>query len=126
MSAQENLRVAREATDAFERHDLPALEGLVADDVVWHIIGSSEPFHGKDALRAMEPGTASAGYDITGSTHDILASDDHAVVLVNATATRDGKTFDYRTAEIYHIRDGKITERWAFSDDTAAIAQFFA
>jgi len=32
----------------------------------------------------------------------------------------------YRTAEIYHIRDGKVTARWAFSDDTAAINEFFA
>jgi ketosteroid isomerase-like protein len=47
-------------------------------------------------------------------------------VLVNATATKGGRTFTYRAAEIYHIRDGKIAERWAFSDDTAAIAAFFA
>jgi uncharacterized protein len=65
-------------------------------------------------------------YEITGTSHDILASDDHAIVLVEATATRGGKTFTYRTAEIYHIRDGKVTERWAFSDDTAAITAFFA
>jgi ketosteroid isomerase-like protein len=32
----------------------------------------------------------------------------------------------YRTAEIMHFRDGKITARWAFSDDTAAINEFFA
>jgi hypothetical protein len=29
-------------------------------------------------------------------------------------------------AEIYHIRGGQVAERWAFSDDTAAIAEFFA
>jgi ketosteroid isomerase-like protein len=37
-----------------------------------------------------------------------------------------GRSFTYRTAEIYHIRDGKIAARWAFSDDTAAINEFFA
>jgi ketosteroid isomerase-like protein len=31
----------------------------------------------------------------------------------------------YRTAEIYHVADGKVTARWAFSDDTAAINEFF-
>jgi ketosteroid isomerase-like protein len=55
-----------------------------------------------------------------------VANDDHTIALVDATATRGGKTFTYRTAEIYHIRDGKIAERWAFSDDTAAIIAFFA
>jgi ketosteroid isomerase-like protein len=29
-------------------------------------------------------------------------------------------------AEVVHRRDGRITERRAFSDDTAAIAAFFA
>ena len=43
-----------------------------------------------------------------------------------ATATRGGRTFTYRTAEIFHVRNGKVVERWAFSDDTAAIVAFFA
>jgi ketosteroid isomerase-like protein len=42
------------------------------------------------------------------------------------TTSRDGKTFKYQTAEIVHIKDGKLTERWAFSNDTAAIVAFFA
>jgi uncharacterized protein len=126
VSMQESAAVARQITDAFERRDMSAIDGLMADDVVWHEIGRSEPRRGKEALRASAPGGGESDYTITGRTHDILASEDHAVVLVSATATRGGRTFDYRTAEIYHIRDGKVTERWAFSDDTAAIAAFFA
>ena len=38
----------------------------------------------------------------------------------------DGQTLDYRTTEIVHVRDGKVTERWAFSDDTQKIIDFFA
>ncbi len=125
MSMQESAAVARQVQDAFERGDMETLDRLIADDVVWHEIGRSEPRRGKEALRAAAPSGA-ADFEITGSTHDILASDDHAIALVNATATRGGRTFTYRTAEIYHIRDGRITERWAFSDDTAAIATFFA
>jgi ketosteroid isomerase-like protein len=48
------------------------------------------------------------------------------VLLVDATATRNGRTLDYKVAEAYHVRDGKIAERWAVSDDTARIAEFFA
>ena len=65
-------------------------------------------------------------FTMTGDTHDVVGNDDHTVALLSATATRGGKSFSYRVAEIYHLRDGKITERWAFSDDTAAIAAFFA
>jgi hypothetical protein len=39
---------------------------------------------------------------------------------------RGDDTFTYRTAEIMHVEDGKATERWAFSDDTAAIVAFFS
>jgi ketosteroid isomerase-like protein len=58
--------------------------------------------------------------------HDVIANDDHAIVLGTATATRGGKTLVYRTAEIFHIRDGRAVERWALSDDTEAITAFFA
>jgi len=56
----------------------------------------------------------------------VVANDDHAIALVQATARRGGRTLTYRTAEIFHVRDGKVTARWAFSDDTAAINEFFA
>jgi ketosteroid isomerase-like protein len=125
MSQADNERVARELTDAFDHGDMAKLDALMADDVIWHEIGRAEPRRGKEALRAAGPG-GSADYEITGTLHDLLASDDHAIALVEATATRGGKTMTYRTAEIYHIRDGRVTERWAFSDDTAAITAFFA
>jgi uncharacterized protein len=126
MGASENARIAREVTDAFDRGDMEALDRLMDDDIVWHEIGRAEPLRGKAAMQASASGEGGADYHITGTTHDVLATDDHAVALVNATATRGGRTFEYRTAEIMHIRDGKVIERWAFSDDTAAIAAFFA
>ena len=55
-----------------------------------------------------------------------MANEDHAIALVTATAHMGGRSLTYRTAEIYHVRDGKISARWAFSDDTAAINEFFA
>lgn len=124
MSATENERVARELGEAFDRGDMAQIDALLADDVIWHEIGRADPKHGKGALRAEAPGVAD--YEITATLHDLLASDDHAIALVEATATRGGKTLTYRTAEIYHVRDGKVVERWSFSDDTAAITAFFA
>jgi ketosteroid isomerase-like protein len=55
----------------------------------------------------------------------VVANDEHTIQLVTATATMGDKSFTYRTAEILHMRDGKITERWAFSDDTDRINKFF-
>jgi uncharacterized protein len=121
-----NAVLARQMTDALSRGDMQALEGFLADDVIWHEIGRSEPRRGKAALRASAAGGGAVDYQITGTLHDVVANDDHTIALVDATATRGGKTLTYRTAEVYHIRDGKIAERWAFSDDTAAITAFFA
>ena len=50
----------------------------------------------------------------------------HGVALVTARATRGRRTLTYRVAEIVHFRDGKVTERWAFSHGTERVLRFFA
>ena len=125
MSEHPNATTIRNMWDAVGRGDMAALANALADDVVWHEIGNPEPVRGKAALAARFTGGA-ADFQMTGETHDVVGNDDHTVALLSATATRGGLSLSYRVAEIYHFSDGKITERWAFSDDTAAIAAFFA
>jgi len=120
-----SVAILRQALSAFNRGDVQAAAELLAEDVEWHEIGRAEPIVGKAALAARY-GAAIPGWEITAEVHDIVANDEHAIALVTATAGMGGRSFTYRTAEIYHIRDGKITARWAFSDDTAAINAFFA
>lgn len=124
MAEHPNAARARKAMELFDAGDMGALVDWMADDIVWHEIGNPEPVRGKAALAARV--TGDRGYEIHTKLHDIVANDDHTIVLTIATATRDGRTIEYRTAEILHIRDGKIAERWAFSDDTEAITKFFA
>ena len=100
-----------------------AFDGL-SDDIVWHEIGRDEPIRGKQALMERFSGMPE-GASIKTETHDVVANDEHAIQLVTATATMGDQELVYRTAEIYHVRDGKITERWAFSDDTDRINKFF-
>ena len=123
MADHPNAAMARRLIDSLNRRDYEAMSAALSDDIVWHEIGSAEPRRGKAALAT--PGGA-PGPDISVKVHDVVANDEHVIALVEATAIRDGKTLNYRTAEIMHVRDGKITERWAFSDDTAAIVEFFA
>jgi ketosteroid isomerase-like protein len=120
-----SVALIRDSLDAFNRGDVEAAAEFLADDVEWHEIGRAEPIVGKAAL-ASRYGAAIPGWEITAELHDVLANDDHAIALVTATAGMGGRSFTYRTAEIFHIRDGKIAARWAFSDDTAAINAFFA
>ena len=107
-----------------EAGDFSAYADHIADDVEWWEIGADQPVRGKEALFARMQGLMDQG-TIDIDVHDVVANDDHLVALVTAKAEREGRTLEYKTAEIYHVRDGKITHRWAFSDDTTAINEFF-
>jgi len=122
MSEHPNATIVREMSEAMASGDMEGAASRVADDIVWHQIGS-DPVRGKAALAASMGGLAD--YDIKWETHDLLASDDHVIGLGTATATKAGASLTYRTAEIYHVKNGQVTERWAFSDDTKAITDFF-
>ncbi len=125
MAEHPNAIAIREMIAALNDGDTEKMASYLADDVVWHYIGETEPIRSKAAMtESMSP--SGGDFSITANVHDVLASDDHVVALVDATATRGDRSLTYRTAEIAHLRDGKVTERWAFSDDTARIVDFFA
>lgn len=128
MAEHPNATLVRGMLESMNRGDMQGMSDMLADDVEWYEIGRDEAIHGKAALAArygMGGGTA-PDFEISGELHDVVANDDHTIALTTAHARRGGRTLDYRTAEIYHIHDGKITARWAFSNDTAAINEFFA
>lgn len=125
MADHPNAALARQAFESMDGGDPTRMADLFADEIEWHEIGRSDPIRGKAALLDRFTGP-SRDFEITTSLHDVVANDEHVVALVNAHAKRGDRTLDYRTAEIMHVRDGKVTARWAFSDDTAAINAFFA
>ena len=114
------IRAAQERAS----NDPMSMADMLDDDIVWHEIGRDEPIRGKQALMERFAGMPEGG-EIKVDTHDVVANDEHTIQLVTATATLGDKQLVYRTAEIYHLRDGKVTERWAFSDDTERINEFF-
>jgi ketosteroid isomerase-like protein len=124
MDEHPNARILRDMADRMRAGDMEAALDVLADDVEWHEIGRAEPTRGKQAL-AQRYAESVGDFEIQADLHDVLATDEHAIQLMNVMARRGDKTLEYRTAEIYHMSDGKITARWAFSDDTAAIVEFF-
>lgn len=125
MADHPNAAKIRAASEAMEQSgDMTSQLDMLSDDIVWHEIGSDEPIRGKQAL-GERFASMPEGASIKVDTHDIVANDEHAIALVTATASMGDQSLTYRTAEIYHMKDGKITERWAFSDDTDRINKFF-
>jgi hypothetical protein len=55
-----------------------------------------------------------------------VADDDMVVGLVTATVGKGPDAFSYNTVEVAWLKDGKVVERRAYSDDTEAINNFFS
>lgn len=125
MGEHPNALAFRRLIEGFNSGDMESVVSLIADDIVWHSIGLAEPLRGADALAANALNFPE-GLDVTAEIHDVVANDEHVVGLIEATAVAGDQTFEYRTAEILHFREGRVSERWAFSDDTARITEFFS
>jgi len=125
MAEHPNVAIFREVHAKLQRGDFETVFEALDDDVVWHQIGA-ETLHGKEAVRESMSGMEEFGADAFDlDIHDVVGNDEHVVGLVEATVNMGGQSFTYRTAEIAHMKEGKVTERWAFSDDTQRIIEFF-
>ncbi|MBA3690099.1 MAG: nuclear transport factor 2 family protein [Actinobacteria bacterium] len=122
MSEHPNAIAARDGLDAFTRGDPETLTGLLAEDVVWHAPGSNQyagTFVGKQATMERMQRMAREGIIWDFAIHDVLANDDHVVVLIDATLTKGSGTAHGRQCQVMHVHDGKWTEFWAVNEDQA-------
>ena len=122
--AHPNEELAQKATDAISKGDMETFLGLHTDDTVTHFPGRSPlagEHRGKDGLAQMfQKQMAMLDGPPEIENHDILANDDHFVVLNNVKGTRGGKTLEQHQVVVGHVRDGKIDEVWLqFSDQQA-------
>jgi uncharacterized protein len=119
--AHPNEEIARSATEALSKRDMEGFLSHHADDVVVHFPGRGPmagDYRGKDGLGQMfqqQMKILDSPPEI--DNHDILANDDHAVILNKVRASRGGKTLEQQQVVVMHIKNGKIAEVWLqFSD----------
>src|SRR5262245_7558332 len=114
----------REAYAAFGRGDVDGYLQACTEDFRFNIPGRAAiagSFQGKTGLYEL----ARIAMEVTGGTfqedvEDVLANDNHAVVLARHLCTRDGQSKEYRTAHVYDVRDGTLAECWEQPRDLAA------
>lgn len=123
MAEHPDAAAFRRVFDAMNEGRSDEFVAILDDEVEWYEIGADEPVRGKEAV--LERFRADTDFEIEARLHDVLATDDHVVGLVSARATRDGETLDYRTAEILHMEDGRVTSRWSYAEDPQAVLEFF-
>ena len=128
--AHPNEDLVRKGYAAFGAGDMATLNELFSDDIVWHAPGRNQlsgDFHGKDEVFASFQKVA----ELTGGTfkldiHTVLADDEHVVVLARATAEREGRMLDDKSVQVFHVKDGKVTEQWLHPGDVYAGDEFWA
>jgi ketosteroid isomerase-like protein len=114
--AHPNEELARKATEAFSKGDFETFLGLHTDDTVLHFPGRGPlagDYKGKDGLSQLfqkQMEMLDGPPEI--QNHDILASDEHAVILNNTRGTRKGRTLEQQQVVVLHTRGGKIAEVW--------------
>jgi ketosteroid isomerase-like protein len=124
-----NEKLLRDSDEAASRGDIEGFLAPFADNVVVHIGGRSRlagEVRGKAELQQRYTEFfESLGENPEFETHDILANDEHGVLLQFYRGTKEGKTLEARSVGIVHFRDGKISEAWFFDDDPYTADPFY-
>ena len=130
MTDHPNATLLKQGYEGFSKGDMAAITDLFAEDVVWHLFGRNQlagVHRGRDAVFAIFAKTA----ELSGGTfkidlHDVVANDDHAVAISTATGTREGRSLNSMATDVYHMKDGKVTEWWSFGEDDRASDEFWS
>ena len=126
-----NEQIVRKLFSAFDSSDMSTIDALLAEDVVWTAPGggvNSGVRRGKQEVFAVMGRLGElTGGTLRGELHDVLATDDHAVVLQTTRAERAGRApLEDREAIVLHVRDGRVVEVWEHPGDLQAMDQFFS
>ena len=129
--AHPNEEIARSAFEALHRNrDSDAISQYFAEDLEYHLGGDtavSGDRKGRAALVAGMDGISNLGIEASYDLHDVVANDEHAVLLISSHLEREGKPpYDQPAVWVVHVDDGKITEIWSFLFDHAAVKKFLS
>jgi uncharacterized protein len=96
--------------------DLGPVEELLAEDVVWHVPGTSPiagDYRGREAvLGYFRTRRELAGGAIKITKHGEAHHDEALVQLADGHAVIAGREVSWRTAGVYRVAGGRIAEAW--------------
>ena len=128
MSAKDDAELVRRGYEAFIAGDMEWLNEHLHENVVWHVPGhnlTSGDYRGREAVLgffARSVQIALPEFEI----HDIVASDDHVVVLTTIRWRRNdnGGTWEGRIGQVFHLEGGRVIEVWTMGEDLGGFDQF--
>ena len=130
VGAQENAELIQSGYEAFAKGDMETIAKVFAPDIRWHIGGNNQltgDYNGQGEVFAFFGRLAEAAQGTFSiEIHDLLASEDHVVVLAKESASRGGKLHVLDEVHVWHIDGGKATEFWGIARDQQATDQLWA
>jgi ketosteroid isomerase-like protein len=125
-----NERLLRREYGARARRDDASLAAILAEDVVWHVPGRSAisgVYRGRDEVMEYvrrRRDLADDTFEIT--VHDVLANDEHGLVIASGRAARLGRAVEWRAHGLYRFKNGKIAECWVLPEDQLLFDEIWA
>jgi uncharacterized protein len=116
-----NERLLMREYEGRARGDMTAVAATLHDDVLWHVPGRSQisgTYRGKAEVMTY----ISARQELAGGTfqitvEDVLANDEHGLVIASGQAVRNGRAWQWRGHGLYRFRDDKVAECWLLPED---------
>lgn len=114
--------------DAWNRHDLEALMGFMADDCEFHAVAGPDvlgrSFFGRDAVREGFAGAWQTFPDArwTDAVHCVCGDTGYSLSTFRGTRASDGSRVEARMVDIFTFRDGRIAVKNAFRKDRPALS----
>jgi ketosteroid isomerase-like protein len=125
----ENERLVRGIYDAQARGDIGAYLDSLSEDFVLHIPGRSQiagDYRGKEEMRRHFADIAQlSGGTFRTAVHDVVAGEDHAVGLIDASASRADDVIDLPRIHVWHVRSGELSELWLHPSDQYSFDRYW-
>jgi ketosteroid isomerase-like protein len=125
-----NAELLRAQIDALAQGDVAQAMSFYTEDAIFHYPGRnplSGEYRGKDQVVAL---LGRVMHETDGAfrpeIHDILASDDHVAALVTVHAARGGTSVEWQSVDLFHVRDGKLSEHWVIEVDQDLVDEFWS
>lgn len=116
-----NVQTLKKFYDCFAQGDVNGMLELCSDDVTFQVSGKSK-LAGK--YNKVTVGSQLIGkiMELSDGTfklevHDIMASDQHGMVLTTDTVVKNGMKHEYRTVHVWRIQNGKPVAWYEYPRD---------
>lgn len=133
MGEQDNLRIVREAFEAWNAHEPKQHSALLDQQYVLESDTVPSPLRGQEAYRQFMEMYLRAFPDLHFDIEQMLASGDHVITRWHSSGTHQGELMGIpptgRRGEGIHgcsiiqIRNGKISHEWLFWDTATLLRQ---